>query len=106
METDNRVLQKIYVIWYGFCILCKSFPTPFKVKQLPSPWCCFFSDENHLFLISNDEKWWVWKVFARFITILNISVNIIQVLFVQVLSIFENLHSKFKSFLIEELKIP
>ena len=49
---------------------------------------------------------WVWrKVFERFITILNVSVDIIQVLFVQVLSIFEKLHSKFKVFFIEELKI-
>ena len=49
---------------------------------------------------------WVWrKVFERFITIINVSVNIIQVLFFQVLSVFEKLHSKFKSFFIKELEI-
>ena len=39
------------------------------------------------------------------LTILNVCVDIIQVLFVQVLSLFEKLHSKFKVFFIEELKI-
>ena len=49
---------------------------------------------------------WVWrKVFERRITILNACVDVIQVLFVQVLSLFEKLHSKFKVFFIEELKI-
>ena len=49
---------------------------------------------------------WVWrKVFERSITILNVCVDIIQVLFVRVLSLFEKSHSKFKVFFIEELKI-
>ena len=49
---------------------------------------------------------WVWrKVFERFITIINVSVNIIQVLFFQVLSVFEKLHCKSKSFFIKELEI-
>ena len=67
-KTDHRVLQKIYVIWYSFCILGESFARLFKVKQLPFPWSCFSSDKNHLFLISNNEKWLsfkkiFWKVY-------------------------------------------
>ena len=46
------------------------------------------------------------EVFERFITILNVFLDIMHVLFFQVLSIFEKLHSKFESFFIEELKIP
>ena len=50
---------------------------------------------------------WVWrKILERFITILNISVNITGVLFFQLVSIFEKLHTQFKSLLIEELQIP
>ena len=52
------------------------------------------------------NDWVSRKVFERCITILNVSVDIIQVLFFQVLSKFQKLHSKFKRFFIEKLKIP
>ena len=58
IEIDDTVLQKIYVIWYSFCILGKSFARLFEVKQLPLPWSYFSLDENHLVLISNNE----WKM--------------------------------------------
>ena len=68
MGTDDRALQKRYVTWYSFCVLGKSFAWPFEVKGLPFPWSCFFYNENHLFFISNDEKWLslkkiFWKVY-------------------------------------------
>ena len=48
---------------------------------------------------------WVWrKSFGRFITIFNISVDIIRVLFFQLLSIFNKLGCKFESFFTEELR--
>ena len=49
---------------------------------------------------------WVWrKVFERYITILNVLVDIIGVLFFQLVSIIEKLDSKFESFSTEKLKI-
>ena len=67
-EWDDRVVQKIYVIWSSFCILGKSFARPFKVKGLPFPWSCFFWKENQFFFIWNNEKWLnlrkiFWKVY-------------------------------------------
>ena len=53
-------------------------------------------------MMKND---WVSK-FESFIIILNVSVDVTKVLFFQGLSIFGQLHSKFKSFFIKELKIP
>ena len=51
------------------------------------------------------ENDWVWrKVFDKFITILNLSVNI-KVFFFQLVSIFEKPDCKFESFFTEELKI-
>ena len=71
-----------------------------------------YQEENHemkiiSFWFQTMNNDWVWrKVFERCITILNVSVDIIQVLFFQVSSKFEKLRSKFKRFFIEELKIP
>ena len=49
---------------------------------------------------------WVWrKVFERFVTILNVWVDIIRVLFFQLVSVIKKLDSKFESFLAGELKI-
>ena len=107
IEVDYTVLQRIYVIWYRFCILGKSFARPFDFKQLLFPDPLFPKMKVICFWFQTMKNDWVWrKVFERFITILNVCVIIIQVLFFQVLSIFEKLHSKFKSFFIEELKIP
>ena len=107
IEIDYTVLQKIYVIWYSFCILGKSFARPFEVKQLLFPDPVFPKMKIICFWFQAMRNDWVWrKVFEKFITIVNVSVDIIQVLFFKVLSVFEKLHSKFKSFLIEELKIP
>ena len=68
VEIDDTVLQRIYVIWCRFCILGKSFARPFEVKQLPFPRSCLQKGKNHLFFISNDEKWLslkksFWKVY-------------------------------------------
>ena len=107
IEIHYRVLQKIYVIWYRFCILGKSFARPFEVKQPRFPDPVFAKMKIICFLFQTMKSDWVWrKVFERFATILNVSADIIQVFFFQVLSMFEKLHSKFKSFFIEEWKIP
>ena len=66
----------------------------------------FPTRKNHMFFISNNENYWVWrKFFERFITILNVWADIIRVLFFQLVSIIRNLDSKFRSFFTEELKI-
>ena len=57
MKTDHRVLQKIYLIWYNFCILRKSFSRQFEVNQLSFRWSSSSQGKIHLFLIWNDEKW-------------------------------------------------
>ena len=54
--------------------------------------------------IKND---WVWrKIFERFLIILTVSVDIIGFFSFQLVLILEKLDRKFKSFFVEELKIP
>ena len=106
IEIDATLLQKIYVIWYRFCILGKSFARPFDFKQLLFPDLVSPKTKIICFWFQTMKNDWIWRqVFERFITIRNIFVNIIHVLFFQVLSIFEKLHSKFKSSFTEELEI-
>ena len=97
IEIDDTVLQKMYVIWYKFITLGKSFARPFEVEQLPFHGSCFSWDERHLFLIWNNE---------RFVTILDVWVDITRLLFFHPVSVIKKLDSKFESFLTEELKIP
>ena len=105
-EIDATVLQKIYVIWYRFCILGKSFARPFDFKQLLFPDPLFPKMKVICFWFQTTKNDLIWrKVFERFITILNDYIAVIQVLFFQVLSLFDKLHSKFKVFSIEQLKI-
>ena len=105
-EIDATLLQKIYVIWYRFCILGKSFARPFDFKQLLFPDPVSPKTKIICFWFQTMKNDWIWRqVFERFITILNLFVNSTHVLFFQVLSIFEKLHSKFESFFIEELEI-
>ena len=54
--------------------------------------------------MKNDLFW--TKSIERFITILNVLVDIIGNLFFQLVSILKKLHSMFKSFFTEELKAP
>ena len=106
IEIDYTVLQKRCVVWYRFCILGKSSARPFEVNKLLFPDPVFPKMKIICFWFQMMKNDWVWrKVFERFITIINVSVNIIQVLFFQVLSVFEKLHCKSKSFFIKELEI-
>ena len=94
IETDLRVLQKIYIILYSFCILSKSFTRPFEVKQLPNLPLNLVPQNMEIicFWFQTMKNDWVWrKYFERFITILNVSIDIIGVLFLQVVSIFKKL---------------
>ena len=82
IEIDCTVLQKIYVIWYRFCILGKSFARPFKVKQSLFLDPVFAKMKIICFWFQTMKNDWIWrKVFEKFITILNVSVDIIPVLF-------------------------
>ena len=106
METDDRVTQKIYVIWDVFCILGKSFCRLFKVKRLPFPWSCFSYEEKHLYFISNNEKWLsLNKIFWKVCHHSKCLVNIIRVFLFHLVSIIRKLSSKVGSFFTEELKI-
>ena len=105
-KRNHRGWQRIYAIWYSFCILGENFARPFELKQIlslnPVPpkikIICFWFQK-----VKND---WLWiKVFERFITILNISVGIIWDLFFQLVLIFEKLDSKVELFSTEQLKI-
>ena len=53
-----------------------------------------------------EKDWLCRKFFGIFDTILNILVDIIGVSSFQLVSILEKLYCKFKSFSIEDLKIP
>ena len=95
-QIDDTVLQKIYVIWYRFCILGKSFARPFDIKESIFLDPVLAKMKIICFWFQTMKNDWIWrKIFEKFITILNVSVNIIAVLFFQVLSLFEKLHSRF-----------
>ena len=70
------------------------YPPPSRTKTI------FFWFQT----MKNDLVW--RKVLERFITILNLSVNIIGVLFFQLVSTFEKLQTQLKSLLTEELELP
>ena len=96
IEIDCTVLQKIYVIWYRFCILGKSFARPFDIKESIFLDPVLAKMKIICFWFQTMKNDWIWrKIFEKFIIILNVSVNIIAVLFFQVLSLFEKLHSRF-----------
>ena len=96
IETHATVLQKIYVIWYRFCILGKSFARPFDIKESIFLDPVLAKMKIICFWFQTMKNDWIWrKIFEKFIIILNVSVNIIAVLFFQVLSLFEKLHSRF-----------
>ena len=102
METDDRGFQKIYVIWYSFCILGKSFARPFEINQIPSLDHVLPKTKIISFWFWAMKNDWVWRrVFQSFMNILNISVKFTGVLFFQRVSIFEKLDSKFENVLTE-----
>ena len=97
-KTDHRVLQKIYVIWYSFWILGTSLVLLdfLKLSNFLSLDLVFPKAKMIYFWFQTMKNDWVWrKFFERYITILSVSVDIIPVLFFQVLSIFEKFHSNF-----------
>ena len=98
METDDRGFQRIYLIWYSFCILGKRFARPFEINQIPSLDHVLPKTKIISFWFQVMKNYWVWrKVFQSFMTILNISVTFTGILFFQLVSIFESLDSKFES---------
>ena len=100
MKKDHIGFQKIHVIWYSFCVLGESFARTFEYKEL-------LLARSWSFWFETMKIDWIWrKVFERFVTILTVSVDIIGVLSFQLVSILGKLDCKFKSFFIEELKIP
>ena len=102
MKKDHIGFQKIHAIWFSFCILGEIFTGTFEYKQLLFARSWLSSKKKTIcFWFETMKIDWIWrKVFERLITLLNVSLDIIQVLFFQV-----SLHSKFKRFFIEELKI-
>ena len=105
MKTDDQALQKIYEIRYSFCILVKSFARPFEIKWLPIPRSCSQKYENHLFMISNDEKWLslkkiFWKIYHHFQCFSWYYTSFVF----STSTIFNKLGCKFESFFTEELK--
>ena len=71
MKREHRRLQKIYGIWYSFCLLGESFARIFEYKQLLFLGSWSFLDEHHLLFISNDEKWFslkktLWEICHHF----------------------------------------
>ena len=97
MKKGHRGLQKIYVIWYSFCVLGESFARPFEISN-------FFSLDQGLLKTKIICFWfetmkidWIWgKGFERFVTILTVSVDVIGVLSFQLVSILGKLVCKFK----------
>ena len=50
----SKGLQQLYVSWCSFCILAKTFASPFEVQQLPFPWFVF--DFKQQKMIEFEEK--------------------------------------------------
>ena len=80
---------------------------PLKLSNFLSFDPVFPKTKSICFWFQTMENDWVWrKFFERFITILIVLVDIAGVLFSQLLTIIEKLHSKFESFFTEKWKIP
>ena len=105
MKLNHRFLEKLYGIWYSFCILVKGFARPFEVEQLSLPRSCFSEGKNHLFLISKDEEWLILK--KSFLKSYHHS-KCFSWYYRSCFSTSSNIReaSKLKNFFIEELKIP
>ena len=102
-KTDHRLLQKIYVIWYSFWILGASLVLLdfLKFSNFLSLDPVFPKTKIIYFWFQTMKNDWVLRrFFERYITILSVSANIIEVLFFQLVSLFEKLEAKFESFFI------
>ena len=107
IKTYVKELQKIYVIWFIFGILGKSFLRFLNLSSFPSLHPVLPNIKIIWFWFETMKNDWLWrKVLKTYITILNVSFDIRRNFFVQLVSVFEKLDSKFKSFFNEQLKIP
>ena len=105
IEIGNTVLQRIYVIWYRFVSWVKDLLDILKLWNLLSLDPIFPKTKSICFWFQAMKNDWVWrKVFERFVNVLNVLVDIIRVLFFQLVSVIKMLDSKFESFLAVELK--
>ena len=101
-KRDDRGLQRIYGIWYSFCIVGKKFARPFKLSNFLSFDPVFSKTKIICFWFQTMKNDWVWrKVFERYIFSLSVLVGIVGVLFFQLVSLFKKLYSKFQSFFTE-----
>ena len=102
-RIEQRQITESYRRYMEFDIAfetwVKVLPDRLKLSNFLSLDPVFSKTKIICFWFQTMKNDWVWrKIFERFITILNVSVDIIQVLFFQVLSIFEKLHPNFSSF--------
>ena len=104
-KRNHIGLQRIYLTWYSFLCWVKvlldllNFSNFLSLDSIP-PKIKIISFWFET--VKNDRVW--RNGFQRFITILNVSVNI-KGGFFQLVSVFSNLDSKFNSVFTEELKI-
>ena len=105
LKTDDRVKRDMqfdiaFVFWVKILLVLLKLSNFFSLNPVPRKSeiiCCWFRT------MKSD---WIWrKVFENFITTLNVPVDIIGLLFFQLVSILEKPHAKFKSFFIEDSKI-
>ena len=98
-KRDHRGLQRIYGILYSFFILGKRFLDVLKLGSFLSFYPVAPKMKIICFWFGTIKNDWSWR--KSYITVLGVLVDIIGVLFYQLVSLFEKLDSNFQSFFTE-----
>ena len=94
MKTDHSLNRRSMKFDIAFVSWWNVFLDLLKLSNFLSLYPLTPKTKIICFWFQNMKHDWIWRnVFERFITILNVSVNLIGVLFLQLVSIFEKFHS-------------
>ena len=107
MKTDHSLNRSYMSFDIAFVSWGKAFLDLLKLSNFLSLYPLTPRTKIICFWFQTMKYDWVWtKKIERFITILNVSVNLTGVLFFHLVSVFEKVHSKFKSLFTQELEMP
>ena len=107
MKTDHSLNRRYMLFDIASVSWGKVFLDLLKLSNFLSLYPLTPKTKIICFLFQTMKYDWIWRIiFEKFITILNVSVNLIGVLFLQLVSIFEKVHSKFKILFTQELEMP
>ena len=107
MKTDHSLNRRYMQFDIASVSWGKVFLDLLKLSNFLSLYLLTPKTKIICFLFQTMKYDWIWRrIFEIFITILNVSVNLIGVLFLQLVSIFEKVHCKFKILFTQELEMP